>query len=93
MHLTFRFKPEMLRAWPAPNFGTPGAEWVASGSYYILHTDNPDFSGLVAMPRTEPGILAPYQERPRTYPTEFKLAFDPKSDSGLFFPLIFAPRR
>ena len=42
------------------------------------------------MPRTEPGILPPYQERPQTYPTEFKLAFDPKTDSGLFFPLIFA---
>ena len=90
LHLTFRFKPEMLRAWPAPNFGTPGAEWVANGGYYVLHTDNPDFSGVVAMPRTEPGILAPYQERPRTYPTEFKLAFDPKTDSGFFFPLIFA---
>ena len=90
MHLTFRFKPEMLRAWPAPNFGTPGAEWVTNGGYYVLHTDNQHFSGLVAMPRTEPGILAPYQERPHTYPTEFKLAFDPKTDSGLFFPLIFA---
>ena len=89
MHLTFRFKPEMLRAWPAPNFGTPGAEWVANGGYYVLHTDNPDFSGAVAMPRAQPGILPPYQERPRTYPTEFKLAFDPKTDSGLFFPLIF----
>ncbi len=90
MRLTFRFKPEMLRAWPAPNFGTPGAEWVAKGGYYVFHTDNPDLSGALAMPRTEPGILAPYQERPRTYPTEIKLAFDPKADSRLFFPLIFA---
>ncbi|HLK20064.1 MAG TPA: hypothetical protein VKT81_13985 [Bryobacteraceae bacterium] len=90
MHLTFRFKPEMLRAWPAPNFGTPGVEWVGNGGYYVLHTDNPDFSGLVAMPRAEPGILAPYQERPHTYATEFKLSFDPKKDSGFFFPLIFA---
>jgi glycogen debranching enzyme len=90
LRLTFQFKPEMLRAWPAPNFGTPGAEWVEKGGYYIFHTDNPDFSGALAMPRTEPGILAPYQERPRTYPTELKLSFDPKKDSGLFFPLIFA---
>jgi len=89
LRLTFRFKPEMLRAWPAPNFGTPGAEWVADGGYYVFHTDNPDFAAAVAMPRSEPGILPPYQERPRTYPTELKLAFDPKTDSGLFFPLIF----
>ena len=80
----------MLRMWPAPNFGTPNAEWIANGGYYILHTDNPDFSGAVAMARTEPGILPPYQERPRTYPTELKLSFDPKTDSDLFFPLIFA---
>jgi glycogen debranching enzyme len=90
LRLTFQFKPEMLRAWPAPNFGTPGAEWVSKGGYYVFHTDSPDFSGVLAMPRTEPGILAPYQERPHTYPTELKLAFDPKTDSGLFFPLIFA---
>jgi glycogen debranching enzyme len=89
LRLTFQFKPEMLRAWPAPNFGTPGAEWVTNGGYYVFNTDNPNFSAAIAMPRTEPGILAPYQERPRTYPTELKLAFDPKTDSGLFFPLIF----
>ena len=89
LHLTFRFKPEMLRAWPAPNFGTPSAEWVSNGGYYVFHTDKPDFSAAIAMPRTEPGILPPYQERPRSYPTELKLAFDPKTDAGLFFPLIF----
>ncbi len=88
LHLTFRFKPEMLRMWPAPNFGTPNAEWVTNGGYYVLHTDNPDFSAAVAMPRTAPGILPPYQERPHTYPTELKLSFDPKNDSGLFFPLL-----
>ncbi len=88
LHLTFRAKPEMLRMWPAPNFGTPGAEWVESGGYYVLHTDNPDFTAAVGMPRAQPGILAPYQERPSTYPLEFKLAFDPGTDSGLFFPLL-----
>ena len=88
MRLTFRFKPEMQRMWPAPSAGTPNAEWVANGSYYILHTDDPNLSAVVAMPRTQPGILPPYQERPKTYPTELKLAFDPKKDSNYFFPLL-----
>jgi hypothetical protein len=93
LELTFEFRPEMLRMWPAPNFGTPNAEWVsgAGGSgYYVLHTDNPDFSAAVAMPRARPGILAPYQERPKTWPVEFRLAFDPKTDSGLAFPLLIS---
>lgn len=91
LRLTFRFKPEMLRMWPAPNFGTPNAEWVDEhGGYYILHTDSPDLSAAIAMPRASPGILAPYQERPKTYPVELKLAFDPKTDSDLFFPLLIA---
>ena len=66
IELTFNFTPEMLRMWPAPNFGRPSAEWIKQGQsgFYILHTDNPDFSGLVAMPHTHPGILPPYQERP-----------------------------
>jgi glycogen debranching enzyme len=88
MHLTFRFKPEMQRMWPAPNFGAPNAEWVEKGAYYVLHTDNPELSAAIAMPRAKPGILPPYQERPKTYPVELTLAFDPKTDSGLFFPLL-----
>src|SRR5262249_23929042 len=36
----------------------------------------------------KPGILPPYQERPRTYPLEFQLAFDPRSDGGRWFPLL-----
>jgi glycogen debranching enzyme len=89
MRLTFRFKPEMLRMWPAPNFGTPNGEWVdRDGGYYLLHTDNPEFLMAVALPRAKPGILPPYQERPHTYPLEFQLAFDPQKDSGLFFPLL-----
>ena len=32
---------EMQRMWPAPNSGTPNAEWVEKGGYYVLHTDNP----------------------------------------------------
>jgi hypothetical protein len=90
LQLTFQFQPEMLRMWPAPNFGRPGAEWVKQGAsgYYVLHTDNPQFSGTVAIPRTTQGILPPYQERPRTYPVELKLSFDPKKDADLFFPLL-----
>jgi len=88
LRLTFRFKPEMQRMWPAPNFGTPNAEWVEKGGYYVLHTDNPDVSAVVAMPRAQPGILPPYQERPKTWPVEFKLSFDPNHDTAFFFPLL-----
>jgi hypothetical protein len=88
MHLTFRCKPEMQRMWPAPNFGTPNAEWVEKGGYYVLHTDNPEFSAAMAMPRAQPGILPPYQERPAVHPLEFRLSFDPRADSDLFFPLL-----
>ena len=35
----------------------------------------PSFPRHIAMPRARPGILPPYQERPKTYPVEFKLAF------------------
>src|ERR1017187_862417 len=88
MHPTLRFKPEMQRMWPAPNFGTPNAEWVEKGGYYVLHTDNPELSAAIAMPGAKPGILPPYQERPKTYPVELTVAFDPKTDSELFFPLL-----
>src|SRR5476649_1657300 len=88
MRLTFRFKPEMQRMWPAPNFGTPNAEWVEKGGYYVLHTDNPALSAAIAMPGAKPDILPPYQERPKTYPVELNLSFYPKTDSGLLFPLL-----
>jgi hypothetical protein len=88
LRLTFHFKPEMLRMWPAPNFGTPNAEWVAEGGYYVLHTDNPELSAAIAMPQATPGILAPYQERPQAHLLELKLAFDPKADAGKWFPLL-----
>ncbi len=90
LNLTFSFTPEMLKNWPAPNFGRPNSEWVQKGDdgAYILHTDNQDFSAIVAMPRTQPGIMVPYQEHPQTYPTQFKLSFDPKRDAGLVFPLV-----
>jgi glycogen debranching enzyme len=90
--VTFSFTPEMLRMWPAPNFGRPSGEWVAHGDsgVYVLHTDNPHFSAFVAMPRTRPGILAPYQEHPQTFPLELKLAYDPKRDRGMVYPLVLA---
>jgi glycogen debranching enzyme len=90
--LTFRFTADMLRMWPAANFGLPSAEWVSNGpsGYYVLHTDNPDFSGSIGIPGAVPGIMAPYQERPRTYPLELKLSFDPKTQSRRFFPLMIS---
>ncbi|HWB82510.1 MAG TPA: hypothetical protein VG675_00075 [Bryobacteraceae bacterium] len=93
LRLTFQFKPEMMRMWPASNYGPANAEWVKQGEsgYYVLHTNDPGVEAAVAMPRATPGILPPYQERPKTYPVEFKLKFDPKTDSGLFFPLLIAP--
>jgi glycogen debranching enzyme len=90
LELTFSFTPEMLRMWPAANFGRPSGEWVKEGAsgFYVLHTDNDKLSAAIAMPRTQPGILVPYQEHPQTYPLEMKLRFDPKADRGLIFPLI-----
>ncbi len=90
LDLTFSFTPEMLRMWPAPNFGRPNGEWVTQGNsgFYVLHTDNPHYWAVVAMPRTHPGIMVPYQEHPQTYPLELKLSYDPKRDRGSIYPLI-----
>jgi hypothetical protein len=68
VNLTFSFTPEMLRMWPAPNYGRPNGEWITQGDsgFYLLHTDDPNFSGIVAMPRSKPGIMVPYQEHPQT---------------------------
>ena len=88
--LTIRFTPDMLRMWPAPNFGLPNAEWMTVGAsgYYVLHTDSENFTAAIGIPGATPGVMAPYQERPRTYPLEFKLQFDPKTQSNQFFPLL-----
>ena len=56
----------------------------------MLHTDFPNLAGAVAMPGSEPGILAPYQEKPQAYPLQFVLRFDPKRDEGRVFPLLMA---
>ncbi len=90
LELTFSFTPEMLPMWPAPSHGRPNGEWVEKNGLYILHTDDPKFSGIVAMPHTRPGILVPYQEHPQTYPLELKLSFDPKKEAGLVYPLVMA---
>ncbi len=57
LEITFSFTPEMLHMWPAPNFGRPNGEWVPQGKQgaYVLHTDDPDFSAIVAMPNTRAG--------------------------------------
>src|SRR5450755_673011 len=66
--LTFSFTADMLRMWPATNSGRPNAEWVGTekNGVYVLHTDDPNFSGIVAMPQTSAGIMVPYQEHPQT---------------------------
>jgi glycogen debranching enzyme len=89
---TFRFTPEMRPMWPERGSGVPSAEWVKQGDsgYYILHTDYPDLAGAVAMPGAQPGIMAPYQEKPHFYPLELKLHYDPKRDGERYFPLLLA---
>ncbi len=92
LKLTFSFTPEVKRMWPAANYNAPSPEWVKQGSsgYYLLHTDSDDLTGAIGMPGTQPGILAPYQERPKVWPTQLILNFDPKRDAGRYFPLLLA---
>lgn len=92
--LTISLTPAMVREWPAPQFGTPGASWHAMGDSgarggaYVLSTDNPHLFGMIGMANTQPGVLSPYQERPTSLPLEFKLRFDPAKDSNHLFPLL-----
>jgi hypothetical protein len=90
--LKFEFTPEVRRMWPAPNYGVPSAEWVArtatGGGFYVLHTDMPQIAAAVTIPGAEPGILPPYQEKPKTYPLEMRVAFDPARDRNVQFPLL-----
>ncbi len=99
MTLTLSFTPELKRMWPAANYNAPSPEWVplnvgssgaSHGGYYLLHTDASDLAGAVAMPNTEPGILPPYQERPKTYPLQLLLSYDPARDGDRYFPLLMA---
>src|SRR5271170_4938520 len=92
MDLTFSFTPEMRPMWPQRSQGLPSAEWVKqeSGGFYVLHTDFPNLAGAVGMPGTQPGIMAPYQEKPHFYPLELNLHYDPKRDTDRYFPLLMA---
>jgi glycogen debranching enzyme len=91
---TLRFTPELRWMWPERNEGVPGAEWVNgsgdTGGYYVLHSDYPDLAGAVTIPGAQPGILAPYQERPQVHPVELKLHIDPARDHGRLYPLLMA---
>jgi glycogen debranching enzyme len=89
---TFEFTPEMKRMWPALSDDRPSPEWVKTdaGGFYVLHLNFPDHAAAVEMPGAEPGILAPYQERPKTYPLQLVLHFDPAHDGNKLFPLLLA---
>lgn len=93
--LVFRFTPEMREMWPEPGFGNASPEWVQRGTsgFYVLHTDFPQSAGAVAIPGATHGIMAPYQERPKFYPLEFRLHVDPKTDRGRVYPLLMAVGR
>ncbi len=90
MTLTFSFVPEMERMWPALSDDRPSPEWVRmeQSGFYILHLNFPDHAAAVAMPTAQPGILAPYQERPKNYPLQFVIHFDPATDSDKVYPLL-----
>jgi glycogen debranching enzyme len=87
---TFRFTPELKWMWPERNEGVPGVEWDAKAGLYVLHSDYPDLAGAITIPGAQPGILAPYQERPQVHPVELKLHIDPARDRGRLFPLLMA---
>ena len=80
----------------APKQKEPGPAGEISGNplpghgYYVLHSDYPNLAGAIALPGAQPGILAPYQERPQVHPVEFHLHIDPKRDHDRLFPLLMA---
>src|ERR1700744_6489172 len=83
---TFRFTPELKWMWPERNEDTPNVEW--NQGYYGLPSDYPNLAAAITIPGAHPGILAPYQERPQTYPSELRLHIDPAHDNGKLFPLL-----
>jgi len=87
---TLRFTPNLEWMWPERNEGDPGAEWETHGGFYVLHSDYPDLAAAVTLPGAQPGILAPYQERPQFHPAELKLHIDPARDRGRLYPLLMA---
>jgi glycogen debranching enzyme len=88
--ITISFEPAMVQQWPAPSFGRPSAYWlpINTGGAFVLSTDNPAIFGMVGMPNSTSGPMAPYQERPQALPLQFKLRFDPAKDQHHFFPMI-----
>jgi glycogen debranching enzyme len=90
MTLTVQFTPEMKRMWPASSDDYSSAEWVTrpAGGFYALHLSFPDQAAAIEIPGAEPGILAPYQERAKTYPAQFVFHFDPARDANKLFPLL-----
>jgi glycogen debranching enzyme len=90
MTLTVQFTAEMKRMWPASSDDYSSAEWVKtpSGGFYVLHQSFPDHAAAVEIPGAAPGIMAPYQERAKTYPAQFVLHFDPARDANKLFPLL-----
>ena len=80
----------------APAAKEPGPSGSISGTplpnhgYYVLHADYPDLAGAITIPGAQPGILAPYQERPQVHAVEFHLHIDPARDRGRLFPLLMA---
>jgi glycogen debranching enzyme len=90
MTVTFSFTPEMQRMWPVLSDDRPSPEWVKQGDsgFYILHQNFPDHAAALAMPTAQYGILAPYQERPKSYPLQFVIHFDPATDRDKLYPLL-----
>ncbi len=80
----------------APAQKEPGPSGEISGEplpwhgYYVLHSDYPDLAAAVTIPGAQPGILAPYQERPQVHPVELHVHIDPSRDKGKLFPLLMA---
>jgi glycogen debranching enzyme len=90
MTLTVQFTPEMKRMWPASSDDYSSAEWVETGGggFYALHMSFPDHAAAIEIPGAQPGIMAPYQERAKTYPAQFVLHFYPGKDANKLFPLL-----
>jgi glycogen debranching enzyme len=78
----------------APTAKQPGPAGSISGEplpwhgYYVLHSDYPNLAAGITIPGAEPGILAPYQERPQVHPVELHVHIDPARDKGKLFPLL-----
>ena len=84
--------PEWVSTHTTPVPGSQAGADTAPGvgGYYLLHTDSDALAGAVAMPGTRPGILAPYQERPKTWPLSLVLDYEPARDGAKYFPLLMA---